>query len=83
MVHASAMGMSKRSRDLLKNSQQAVKLEEMKVLDIEKERMIDIRQKELQASIQRPAEAERFRVTRLPGSHADAFASSKWRYLLR
>ncbi|HUR38961.1 MAG TPA: SPFH domain-containing protein, partial [Planctomycetota bacterium] len=46
-------------------SQQAVKQEEMKVLDIEKEQMINIRQKELQASIQRPAEAERFRIQQI------------------
>ena len=46
-------------------SQQAVKQEEMKVLDIEKDRMIDIKQKELQATIQRPAEAERFRIQQI------------------
>ncbi|HLF92429.1 MAG TPA: SPFH domain-containing protein [Planctomycetota bacterium] len=46
-------------------SQQAVKVEEMKVLDIEKERQIEIRQKELQATVQRPAEAERFRIQQI------------------
>ncbi len=46
-------------------SQQGVKMEEMKVLDIEKERLIEIRQKELQATVQRPAEAERFRIQQI------------------
>jgi flotillin len=46
-------------------SQQAVKSEEMRVLDIEKERMIEIKQKELQATIQRPADAEKYRIQQI------------------
>jgi flotillin len=46
-------------------SQQEVKVQEMKVLDIEKERLIDIKQKELMAAVQRPAEAERFKIQQL------------------
>jgi flotillin len=46
-------------------SQQAVKIEEMKVLDIERERQIEIKQKELMATVQRPAEAERFRIQQI------------------
>jgi flotillin len=46
-------------------SQQAVKIEEMKVLDIERERQIEIKQKELMATVQRPAEAERFRIMQI------------------
>ncbi|HYF01248.1 MAG TPA: SPFH domain-containing protein [Planctomycetota bacterium] len=46
-------------------SQQEVKVEEMKVLDIEKERQIDIKQKELMATVQKPAEAERFRLQQI------------------
>ncbi len=46
-------------------SQQAVKAEEMKVLDIERERQIEIKQKELMATVQRPAEAERFRIQQI------------------
>jgi flotillin len=42
-----------------------VKVQEMKVLDIEKERLIDIKQKELMAAVQRPAEAERFRIQQI------------------
>jgi flotillin len=46
-------------------SQQSVKVEEMKVLDIEKERQIEIKQKELQATVQRPAEAEKYRIQQI------------------
>lgn len=46
-------------------SQQAVKMEEMRVLDIQNERMIEIKQKELQATIQRPADAERYRIQQI------------------
>jgi flotillin len=46
-------------------SQQAVKLEEMRVLDIQNERMIEIKQKELQATIQRPADAEKYRIQQI------------------
>ncbi|MBI4563607.1 MAG: flotillin family protein [Planctomycetes bacterium] len=46
-------------------TQQAVKMEEMKVLNVEKERMIEIRQKDLQATVQKPAEAERFRIQQI------------------
>ncbi len=46
-------------------SQQSVKIEEMRVLDIEKERLIEIRQKDLQATVHRPAEAERYRIQQI------------------
>jgi flotillin len=46
-------------------SQKAVKSEEMNVLEIERERQIEIKQKELMASVQRPAEAERFRIQQI------------------
>lgn len=46
-------------------TQQSVKQEELRVLEIEKERMIEIKQKELQATVQKPAEAERFRIQQI------------------
>ncbi len=46
-------------------AKQDVKKAEMQVLEIEKERMIHIRQKELDASVTKPAEAERSKVQAL------------------
>ncbi len=46
-------------------AKQSVKSEEMKVLEIEKDRMIEIKQKDLQATIQRPADAEKYRIQQI------------------
>ena len=52
--------------DLQKNkTQQEVKIEEMRVIEIEKEKMIDIKRKELEATIEKPASAEKFKVQTL------------------
>ena len=63
-------------------SSQEVKVEEMKVLDIEKERFIEIKQKELQATIHRPAEAEKYRLQQIAdGSKYSTVADAEARAL--
>lgn len=42
-----------------------VKVEEMNVLEVERERQIEIKEKELQASVHRPAEAEKYRLQQI------------------
>jgi flotillin len=52
--------------DLQKNkSQKDVKIAELDVMETEKERLIEIKQKELQATVQRPAEAEKYRIQQI------------------